>query len=433
MSENPGEPLYEFLHSNGLESIYTKFGEKNIDLDLPHLIDIESSDLQQLCNELDLNIEQSIKFKKIVKILNQNHQNGSHHLALPPNSSNHSINNIADNMIDYKLKIVLAGDSATGKTSLIRRYLNNKFDSDYVSTIGIDFGKKTILTPDNSYVQLHIWDTCGQERFDSVSSQYFRGAHCIIIVYDITQRNSFNCIEKRWINTIKENCENATYVVLVGNKLDKRIAKQKALKLKLKHKQKQNNKQNKGNNKQKQKKQQKKIESDSSGDDMDIEYNGEDVTENDKNGNEEKNDYSEMADDGDDQDDGVLNAETADAAEQVAIGKDCGSSKIGININISKMVSSEEGLFLAKKHNFEFCETSAKSGHHIPSLFLMCAVNSLERKEELGLIHLKSQQFENISNYSQNEGRPNVNGGVDLNNGQGNRSQHPVWSHCGCN
>ena len=118
----------------------------------------------------------------------------------------------------HQLKLLLIGDSAIGKTSLLLRYMDDRFSQSFVSTIGIDF-KVKLLELDGQKVRLQIWDTAGQERFRTITSSYYRGAHGIIIVYDITDRESFDNV-KQWLNEIdRYACENVNKL-LVGNKSD---------------------------------------------------------------------------------------------------------------------------------------------------------------------------------------------------------------------
>ncbi|XP_005998275.1 ras-related protein Rab-10-like [Latimeria chalumnae] len=116
------------------------------------------------------------------------------------------------------LKIVLAGDSCVGKTSILNRYSNSNFDSSFISTIGIDFKVKT-LTIDGKTVKLQIWDTAGQERFHTLTTNYFRGAHGLVLVYDITNLDSFRNIGG-WIRDIDKNAGEDVEKILLGNKCD---------------------------------------------------------------------------------------------------------------------------------------------------------------------------------------------------------------------
>ena len=119
---------------------------------------------------------------------------------------------------DYLSKILLIGDSSVGKTSIMMRFVNNNFSSSFISTIGIDFVTK-IIESSGSKVKLQLWDTAGQERFRAITLGYIKGAHVIIIVYDVCDKTTFANI-KYWIEIINEyTCDNIG-IILVGNKID---------------------------------------------------------------------------------------------------------------------------------------------------------------------------------------------------------------------
>ncbi|GME82654.1 unnamed protein product [Ambrosiozyma monospora] len=117
-----------------------------------------------------------------------------------------------------KYKIVFLGDQGVGKTSLITRIMYDTFDSHYAATIGIDFLSKTMYLDDKT-IRLQLWDTAGQERFRSLIPSYIRDSNVAIIVYDITNKESFNDVTK-WFNVVKEERGSNVLVVLVGNKSD---------------------------------------------------------------------------------------------------------------------------------------------------------------------------------------------------------------------
>jgi Ras-related protein Rab-1A len=119
---------------------------------------------------------------------------------------------------DYFFKILLIGDSGVGKSCLLLRFADDSWTETHISTIGVDFKIKT-LNIDGKTVKLQIWDTAGQERFRTITSSYYRGAQGIILVYDCTDKESFNNV-KQWMGEIdRYACENVNKL-LVGNKCD---------------------------------------------------------------------------------------------------------------------------------------------------------------------------------------------------------------------
>ncbi|KAJ8605746.1 hypothetical protein CTAYLR_008475 [Chrysophaeum taylorii] len=125
---------------------------------------------------------------------------------------------------DLQIKLLMIGDSAVGKTSLLLRYANDTFSSTFITTIGIDFKIKTIDL-DGKRVKLQIWDTAGQEQFRTITRSYFRGAQGIVLVYDITDRGTFNSV-RSWMAQINDHADAQVNRVLIGNKADFETARQ---------------------------------------------------------------------------------------------------------------------------------------------------------------------------------------------------------------
>ena len=128
---------------------------------------------------------------------------------------------MADNKTGYfdvKYKIMVLGESKVGKTSLIKRYTKDQFGGVYLTTVGMDFQDKIIEIEDKK-VRLQVWDTAGQERFRNVTKSYFQSSRGLLVVYDITDKESFEKINF-WIENIKNNAPENVKLILVGNKCD---------------------------------------------------------------------------------------------------------------------------------------------------------------------------------------------------------------------
>ena len=117
-----------------------------------------------------------------------------------------------------KFKLVFLGHQSVGKTSLIARYMYDKFDPTYHATVGIDFLVKTVNFEDRT-LRLMLWDTAGQERFRSLSPAYIRDSHVAVVVYDVTNAVSFDGVSS-WIELIRSERGQDTIIMLVGNKTD---------------------------------------------------------------------------------------------------------------------------------------------------------------------------------------------------------------------
>ena len=119
---------------------------------------------------------------------------------------------------DYTFKYILVGDYAVGKSNILLRFSNNEFNTNYFSTIGVEFSIKK-LKVNNKNIRIQVWDTAGQERFLGITKTYFKNYTCIIVVYDITRKLTFDNLNI-WINEIKNICSKSVYIILLGNKCD---------------------------------------------------------------------------------------------------------------------------------------------------------------------------------------------------------------------
>ena len=119
---------------------------------------------------------------------------------------------------DFLLKYIIIGDAAVGKSNLLLRFAQNDFKSEYQLTIGVEFGAKNIEIENKKY-RLQIWDTAGQENYRSITRAYYKNSVCAILVYDITNRDSFEHISS-WIEDCLNQSPKTVFMVLVGNKSD---------------------------------------------------------------------------------------------------------------------------------------------------------------------------------------------------------------------
>lgn len=119
---------------------------------------------------------------------------------------------------DFTVKTILIGDSSVGKSSLLYRYTDNDWNPYYIATIGVDF-KVTTIEKQGKVIKLQLWDTAGQERFRSITQSYYKNANAIAVVFDVTDRDSFNNVAT-WIEDIHNFGATNVPVALLGNKCD---------------------------------------------------------------------------------------------------------------------------------------------------------------------------------------------------------------------
>ena len=118
----------------------------------------------------------------------------------------------------YLLKYVIIGDSGVGKSNILLRYVNNTFSEEFKTTVGVEFGAKNIEVNNNIY-RIQIWDTAGQENFRSIARAYYKNSVCACIVYDITNRASFQSVQS-WIDDCSKQTSKTILLLLIGNKSD---------------------------------------------------------------------------------------------------------------------------------------------------------------------------------------------------------------------
>jgi Ras-related protein Rab-1A len=119
---------------------------------------------------------------------------------------------------DFLFKILLVGNSSVGKSSLFLRFVDDIWNETFVPTIGVDFKIKTIEV-EKKNVKLQIWDTAGEERFRTIISSYYKGAHGILLMFDVTDYDSFESLEN-WLIEIEKNANKSVIKLLIGNKID---------------------------------------------------------------------------------------------------------------------------------------------------------------------------------------------------------------------
>jgi len=119
---------------------------------------------------------------------------------------------------DHLVKLLLLGDSAVGKSSLLMRFCESRFDNNFVLTIGVDFKWKCVERNDRK-LKLQVWDTAGQERFRTITPAYYRAAMGVVICYDITDQATFDHVEY-WVQQLDQHGDEAVQRILVGNKCD---------------------------------------------------------------------------------------------------------------------------------------------------------------------------------------------------------------------
>ena len=126
--------------------------------------------------------------------------------------------NKGDKEYEFIFKVLLLGNSNVGKSSLFLRFVDDIWNDTFVPTIGVDFKIKT-LEIDGKKIKMQIWDTAGQERFKNIIASYYRGAHGILLLYDVTDRESFKNLSN-WLIEIEKNANKNILKVLIGNKTD---------------------------------------------------------------------------------------------------------------------------------------------------------------------------------------------------------------------
>ena len=124
----------------------------------------------------------------------------------------------SDQDYEFIFKVLLLGNSNVGKSSLFLRFVDDIWNDTFVPTIGVDFKIKTFEI-DSKKIKMQIWDTAGQERFKNIIASYYRGAHGILLLYDVTDKDSYKNLSN-WLIEIEKNASKNVLKVLIGNKSD---------------------------------------------------------------------------------------------------------------------------------------------------------------------------------------------------------------------
>ena len=122
-------------------------------------------------------------------------------------------------MSKSEIKLITLGETAVGKSSFIVKYIEDRFSPNYISTLGLDFRQKKIILENGQEIKLTLFDTAGQERYKSIAANLIKKVNGILLIYDITNNNSFNSISK-WMESINEVSTTNISIILVGNKSD---------------------------------------------------------------------------------------------------------------------------------------------------------------------------------------------------------------------
>nr|MDO8115765.1 Rab family GTPase [Candidatus Sigynarchaeota archaeon] len=126
---------------------------------------------------------------------------------------------MATHTTEYKLKLLLCGTAAVGKTSLIKRFVKNQFQADYKLTIGVDILTKDVGLRNGQAATLSIWDLGGQKRFEFIRTTFYKGASGALLVFDLTRPETWTEVTEKWYTEIQANCP-AIPCVMIGNKVD---------------------------------------------------------------------------------------------------------------------------------------------------------------------------------------------------------------------
>ena len=128
---------------------------------------------------------------------------------------------MSEDVKEFVFKIVVLGDAAVGKTSLINMYIEQSFSEDYKPTLGANIIRKDVHVDEiNASVRLIMWDLAGQEKYNVIRSMYFQGCVGALLVYDVTRHSTFETIDSKWLKDFKKYVKKEGTYILIGNKID---------------------------------------------------------------------------------------------------------------------------------------------------------------------------------------------------------------------
>ena len=222
---------YEWLKKNQLEFIH----EHVKDLTIDDFVNLTGKELDEFIQSNDglskQKIRDKLRFKASIRRLRRttlhpnNDEDNAHHTQFPIEKMQQHRKAIPD-YCEYKLTLVVIGATRVGKSSIIHQFVNDRFNYDMAATVGLDFFSTVVWLANDERAFLKILDMSGDERFDSYNCGFLKSADCIIVVYDITNKESYDLIESRFFPLIDNNCakENVC-IMIVGNKQDLRKTK----------------------------------------------------------------------------------------------------------------------------------------------------------------------------------------------------------------
>ena len=201
-----------YLHDN-MNNNQTRFTELNSNFEDNPLGFTEIKDSRQPSISSNNNPNIKNTNNNNTNISNNNNQTNQH---LKKGSY---IKNGNNNINKKAFKIILVGESSVGKTSIMKRFIENKFNNEYQSTIAAVNTKKLYRIDNDNIAELNIWDTAGEEKFRTITKQFYKDAHGALLIYDITQKETFAKIDS-WLDEIIDTAPSDIVIFLIGNKID---------------------------------------------------------------------------------------------------------------------------------------------------------------------------------------------------------------------